>query len=629
MNADVELRAESLRVAFYMPDLSGGGVERMRLVLIDALKERGVEVTLLVGRRQGPLVALLRQDVRVIELGTIRNWKAIPKLARLLRDEQPDILISSLDHNNIAAMAARALSGSAVRLVVCQHNALSAERALGWKYRLVPIAYRLLHHSADAFVAVSRGVANDLCLLSGIPRRKVSVIYNPVVDPDFTRKCAEPPPYPWLAEKTTPVFVSVGRLTAQKDLFTLLAALRIVLQTAKVRLILVGDGEDEAALRRYAIRRGIAHAVAFVGYQMNPLPWIMHADALVSSSRYEGFGNAIVEALACGTQVIATDCPHGPSEVLLEGALGTLVPADDAEALAEAMACLPTKTVEASKLRTRAAAFTAAACADAHLELFRRIRTGRPRLVHALGMDLSPLSPEQVVSRIVGMPEADGVRLMVTPNLDHVRLLRQPEFAAAYATAHLVCPDGLPVLLYARLRGLKLGARVTGCEVVALLLRHPALARHRLFLVVESAETQSAAGIWADSVGLADRVTVAVAPPRLCADVPSQDALLRRIAQANPTILIMTLGAPVSEMFIHRHRHALPNCWALCVGQALRVELKLTARAPAAWRMAGLEWLWRLRREPKRLAGRYARALAWFPVAVWRDLAGHKSAEGG
>jgi exopolysaccharide biosynthesis WecB/TagA/CpsF family protein len=611
-----------------MQDLSGGGVERMRLTLAATLQARGLDVSLVVGTRQGPLMALLPQNMPVLELGTARTWQAIPRLARFLRDSQPDIIISSLDHNNIAAMIARVLSGSAARLIVCQHNALSAERVLGWKYRLVPLAYRMLHRSANAVVAVSRGVANDLAV-SGIPRAKISVIYNPVVDGDFAAKCAGPPPYPWLANKIGPVFVSVGRLTAQKDPYTLLAALRILLDKAKARLILVGEGEAEPALRRYAIKRGIAHAVAFVGYQINPLPWIMHADALISSSRYEGFGNAIVEALACGTQVIATDCPHGPSEVLLEGALGTLVPVGDVEALAEAMAHVTTKTVDAAKLRARAAAFTASACADAHLNLFRRIVVGRSQIVHALGMDLSPLSPEQVVNRLVEMPGPDCVRLMVTPNLDHVRLLRRPDFAAAYADAHLVCPDGLPVLLYARMRGLKLRTRVTGCEVVALLLRHAGLRQHRLFLVVESAATERAAHAWAQCVGMTDRVTIAVAPPSLGTDDQAQDALVRRIRKAWPTILMMTLGAPVSEVFVHRHRHSLPNCWGLCVGQALRVELRLAQRAPVAWRKAGLEWLWRLRREPRRLAGRYARALAWFPVAVWRDLAGREPAEGG
>jgi len=618
-----------LHVAFYMHDLSGGGVERMRLSLIDALRARGVDVTLVLGFRSGQLVHLLPPDLRLVELGAGRTLRAIPRLARFLRDAQPDILISSLDHNNIAAMMARFISGSATRLVICQHNALSAERVLGWRYRLVPWLYRFLHRSASAVVAVSRGVANDLCLLCGIPWSRLTVIYNPVISQGFSDRCQAPPPHPWLLDKTAPVFVFVGRLTGQKDPFTLLRAIRLLLEDVAARVIFVGEGEEEASLRRYAAQCGIEHAVAFAGFQVDPLPWIRHADALISPSRYEGFGNAIVEALACGTQVIATDCPHGPAEVLLEGALGALVPVGDAEALAEAMGRVPATRVDVGKMQERAARFTATACAEAHLSLFRRLMVGRGRIVHALGMEISPLTAEDVVNKIVRSHDLAGTRLMVTPNLDHVRLLRRPDFAAAYASAHLVCPDGFPVLLYARLRGLKLRARVTGCEVVALLMRHAGLRRHRLFLVVESRATETAARAWAAGVGLADRIEIAVAPPRLGVDEAAQDALVRRIAEAAPTILVMTLGAPVSEVFVHRHRHALPNCWALCVGQALRVELKLAERAPPAWRFAGLEWLWRLRREPRRLAGRYARALAWFPVAVWRDLAGREPAEGG
>jgi N-acetylglucosaminyldiphosphoundecaprenol N-acetyl-beta-D-mannosaminyltransferase len=113
------------------------------------------------------------------------------------------------------------------------------------------------------------------------------------------------------------------------------------------------------------------------------------------------------------------------------------------------------------------------------------------------------------------------------------------------------------------------------------------------------------------------------------ADEAAQSALVRMIVQSACSILVMTLGAPVSEVFVHRHRQALPPCWALCVGQALRVELNLVRRAPLLWRQCGLEWFWRLRLEPRRLLGRYVRALLWFPVAVLRDLTGAGDAQGG
>ena len=315
--------AKPLRIAFFMHDLSGGGVERMRLTLIAELRSRGLNVSLVLGRKQGPLVPSLPTDLKTVVLGTKRSVFAVSRLVSFLLSEKPDILVSSLDHNNIAALLARLFVGSSTGLIICQHNALACERKTGWKYAAVPWLYWLLHRVADGIVAVSRGVADDLSVTAWIARPRISVIYNPVIEKGFFERAAGPAPHMWLARKDCPVFVFVGRLTAQKDAITLLQAMEMVLRRCKAKLILLGEGKEEQALRQFTIKAGIAHSIAFVGFQTNPLPWIRHADALISSSRYEGLGNAIVEALACGTHVIATDCPHGPAEVLLDGKLGS------------------------------------------------------------------------------------------------------------------------------------------------------------------------------------------------------------------------------------------------------------------------------------------------------------------
>jgi N-acetylglucosaminyldiphosphoundecaprenol N-acetyl-beta-D-mannosaminyltransferase len=120
--------------------------------------------------------------------------------------------------------------------------------------------------------------------------------------------------------------------------------------------------------------------------------------------------------------------------------------------------------------------------------------------------------------------------------------------------------------------------------------------------------------------GLASRTQVAVAVPNLGEDRAAQEFLADAVAACDATLLIMTLGAPVSEVFVHSNRDRLPACWAMCVGQGLRVELGLVARAPRRWRALGLEWLWRLMQEPRRLGPRYLLDVLWFPVAVTRDL---------
>ena len=421
-----------------------------------------------------------------------------------------------------------------------------------------------------------------------------------------------------MRDASTPTFVFAGRLTEQKDPATALRALAVLRRQCAARMLVLGDGPLRGALNAEAAALGLAGSVEFVGFQTNPLPWLRHAAALVSASRYEGLGNAIVEALACGTPVVSTDCPHGPAEILLGGLHGHLVPVGDPGAMARAMHVCIEARPQPGALAARAASFTTAACAQAHQTLFDRLLDAGAK-VHALGMAISPQRAGQIVHRVLSEP-ATRVRMVVTPNLDHVRLLRRPDFRAAYRDAEIVCPDGFPVLLYARLRGLKLSTRVTGCELFALLARDARLALHRVFLVLESETTASAAKAWSAARGLSDRVTLYVAPPRLLADPSAQAEMVAAIRRASPTVLVMTLGAPQSEILVHRHRDALPPCWALCVGQAVRIELGLVARAPAGWQRIGFEWLWRMRQEPARLVRRYGQALAWFPAAILLDV---------
>jgi exopolysaccharide biosynthesis WecB/TagA/CpsF family protein len=505
-------------------------------------------------------------------------------------------------------------------VVICQHNALSAEARSGWKYRMIPFLYWLLQRRAAGIVAVSQGVADDLARTSRIPRGRITPIYNPVIGADFAARMAGEVRHPWFADGGAPVCVFAGRLTAQKDPGLLLQAIAFVAARRDVRLLVLGDGPLMAALLEQAQVLGLAGIVDFVGFQANPLPWIRQAACLVSTSRYEGLGNVLIEALACGTPVVATDCPHGPGEILFGGTVGVLVPVGDAQALAGAIAGVLANPPEADVLRRRAVAFTAAACAEAHLALFDELGV-RPVLQHGFGLRFSSLSAGAVAEHVVECAPSGGPNLVVTPNIDHVRLLRRPAFVAACRSARLVCPDGFPVLAYARLRGLKVARRVTGCEIFSELAGHAALPSKRLLVVVESLATEQAVISWAQRLGLS-RVHVITAQQGLERDLPAQRRLAGAIRLATPDILVMTLGAPVSEVFVHQNRDILPNCWALCVGQAVRVHLGLVQRAPSWWQLVGLEWLWRITQEPGRLMARYSKAALWFPVAVAADVLG-------
>lgn len=216
----------------------------------------------------------------------------------------------------------------------------------------------------------------------------------------------------------------------------------------------------------------------------------------------------------------------------------------------------------------------------------------------------------------------DAVNLVVTPNLDHVaRLRRCAAFRAAYRSAAIVLCDGAPVHLYARLRGMA-ARRVTGCDLAIALLAPDRIIplEARLFFAVDTADTAGAVRTWAARRGLGDRVATAVPPRGFAAPGAAQNALRDAIARHGTTLLVMAVGAPQSEVFVDRARAGLPPLWAICIGQAVKVALGLTRRAPPAARDLGLEWAWRLWQEPRRLARRYGLGAFDFALAVTEDL---------
>ena len=263
----------------------------------------------------------------------------IPRLARFLRTEQPDILLSNLDLNNVAALLAKGLSFSRTKVVICQHNPISSSfvASENWLYRCVPLFYRMLSPLISRAVAVSGGVAEELAALARLPRDRILTINNPVVGPDFQERSQEIVDHPWFHEPRKPVFITAGRLVSHKDHETMIRALSIHRKRFDSRLIVLGTGPLQQALADLVVQLGLTTSVDFLGFRCNVLPFFRQADAFLLSSRCEGFGNVIVEALGCGTPVISVRCQHGPAEILDNGRYGVLVNSRDPKALADAM----------------------------------------------------------------------------------------------------------------------------------------------------------------------------------------------------------------------------------------------------------------------------------------------------
>lgn len=238
------------------------------------------------------------------------------------------------------------------------------------------------------------------------------------------------------------------------------------------------------------------------------------------------------------------------------------------------------------------------------------------------GLAVSPLTAKGVAERILSSPRGAnaGVGLVVTPNIQHIALLREDaSFRRAYADAEIVTCDGFPVYHYARMRGCEVPGRVTGCDIAVHLMADGAgLAGRRLFFVVDQPETAQAVAGWADRHGV--DAAAFVPPFGFERDEPVSSDLAARIAAHRTEVLFMAVGAPKSEVFVHSHRSVLPPCWALCVGQAVKMALGLTPTPPGWVKACNLEWFWRILLEPKRMGLRYARSVVGFLAAVIGDL---------
>jgi glycosyltransferase involved in cell wall biosynthesis len=358
------------RIALFLPSLAGGGAERVFVQLANEFARSGRRVDLILLRREGAYLSHLDQRVRMVSLGS-SNARGAFSLARELRADPPAVLISAMDVFNLMAITARFLSRVRTPVVITLHLHLTTHARTSKKLhaRLLPLLAGCLYRHAAAIVAVSRGVAEDAASITKLPIDQIRVVHNPLPAP---AGAGTPLHHPWL-NNVVPVLVSAGRLDHQKDFQTLLRAFAGVLEHKAARLIILGEGPDRARIEQTVVELGLAEHVALPGFVANPFEYYSHARAFVLSSRYEGFGMVLVEALSCGCPVVSTDCPSGPAEILENGTYGTLVPVGDVQAMANAIRNVLDAPLDRLALKRRAAQFALEPIAKMYLDLIDRV----------------------------------------------------------------------------------------------------------------------------------------------------------------------------------------------------------------------------------------------------------------
>lgn len=306
----------------------------MMLALAEEFLGRGIDTDIVLMQKRGALSGNVPERAQVFDLGAHQVLKGPFLLARYLRNRCPPVLLSA-GYTNRIALLGRTLSRADTSIVVSERNNLTASSSnstlpdwilnqlSGWTYPL-----------ADQVIAVSQGVAEDVSQSLGL-KESFEVVYNPVVGSKTFDLAKKPVDHPWFADTSIPVILGVGRLVEQKGFSILLRAFAKVRETCQARLVILGEGEKRPVLEHQARQFGIRDHVWMPGFVSNPMKYMADASVFVLSSRWEGLGNVLVEAMACGTPVVSTDCPSGPAEILEGGRYGRLVPVEDSAALAK------------------------------------------------------------------------------------------------------------------------------------------------------------------------------------------------------------------------------------------------------------------------------------------------------
>lgn len=359
------------RIAIFVSTSGHSGVDRAMQHLIPALARRGYAVDLLKVRRHGPNLTEVPEGVRIVDLGSRHTYTCLPAIVRYLRRERPAAMLADKDRVNRTALLARTLARVPTRLVLSSGTTISIDLAHRGAFErwLQRTSMGRLYPFADQVIVTSHGVADDMTDYTGLAREHIEVVPSPVVPDELLHTTQPRPEHPWFHDHGPPIVLSVGELGQRKGYDVLLRAFALLHDQRPARLLILGRGKLKAELERLATELGITDAVDFAGFQSNPFAFMAHADLFAFTSRWEGLGFVLIEALAMGTPVVSTDCPSGPREILADGQYGELVPVDDHQAMARAMAKRLGTPADPEHLRQAAMPYTIENSTDCYLRV--------------------------------------------------------------------------------------------------------------------------------------------------------------------------------------------------------------------------------------------------------------------
>jgi glycosyltransferase involved in cell wall biosynthesis len=335
------MMAACRKVCFVLPSLNGGGAERAAVQILNGLDPDRWDRSMFLFTREGPYLAEVDPAIAIASADTASRWGRWRALRSFIARERPEIVMAFLSF--FSALSATRAANTGAKVVFNLQTPMSeflGDADYPWRRRWHKAAFtsvaRAGYAAADMIVATSKGVARDLTSGFGVSPDQIDVLPNPV-DLDRVRAAiSEPIDAAVLPPGDSPLIVAAGRLAEAKNYPLMIEAFAAVRRRIPARLCILGQGELEGALRQLIAARGLGESVSLAGFQANPWKFIARADAFLLTSHYEGFGNVLVEAMACGVPVVAT-ASAGTRDIIGHQVDGLLVELHTADQVAAAL----------------------------------------------------------------------------------------------------------------------------------------------------------------------------------------------------------------------------------------------------------------------------------------------------
>ncbi len=326
------------RICFVLPSLNGGGAERAAVQILNGLDPDRWDRSMFLFAREGPYLADVDPAIRIAAADTASRWGRWRALRSFVIGERPEVVMAFLSYFSVLSAVRAANTGAKVMFnLQTPMSAFLTDADYQWRRRWHKAAFatvaRIGYGAADLIVATSQGVASDLTSAFAINPDRIRVLANPVDVARVRAASAEPIDAPILPPGTGPLIVAAGRLADAKNYPLMIEAFAALAQKMPVRLCILGQGELEGSLRQLIAARGLGDSVSLAGFQANPWKYIARADVFLLTSRYEGFGNVLIEAMACGVPVVAT-ASAGTRDIVQHGVDGMLVEAHSPQSVA-------------------------------------------------------------------------------------------------------------------------------------------------------------------------------------------------------------------------------------------------------------------------------------------------------